>query len=137
MKIFLCCWRHQLFLNCIYSCSRLYRGIKNTLISPRSLLDELKQHYHTLASHQRMSRRLGLVLWPVSILAGLMFGHLLGSDEPLTVFVQQRSTLIELAVGAIVLVPVFFFLTKSMTKAIYEQDLAIIKKYIQELEGEG
>jgi hypothetical protein len=127
----------------LYSCWRLYRGIGNTLLghrspgAPRSLLDELKQHHHTLVSQQRMSRRLGLVLWPVSILAGLLFGRQLGSDEPLIVFIQRRSTLIEWAVGAVVLVPVFFFLSKSMTKAIYEQDLAVIQHNIRELEGEG
>jgi len=119
----------------IFSYWRLYDRISNTLIAPRSLLDEMRRHYRTLVSQRKMSIRLGLILWPVSVVTGEMFGHLLGSDEPLVVYMQKTSSLIEWAVGVVILVPISYFLTKSLTKGIYQRDLEALQRNIRELEG--
>jgi hypothetical protein len=120
----------------IYQYYRLYSGINNTLLSPRPLLDELKQNYQMLARHQKISLRSGLVVWPISVVAGELFGHMLGSSEPLTVYMQRRSSIVEWIVGVLVLVPISYFVTKALTKKMYEQELKDLEKNIGELESE-
>jgi hypothetical protein len=118
-----------------YQYFRLYSEIGHTLLASRSLLDELKRYHHMLASHQKLSLRIGLILWPIGVVTGEMFGHLIGSDEPLTVYMQRTSSIVEWIVGAVILVPVSYFLTKAVTRGTYERELGDLERNIRELES--
>jgi hypothetical protein len=141
IMIFYTAWQLELAMGTIvlnsfwvfYTCYRLRRKISLTISAPRSLLDELKQHYNSLRNLMNIQERVSLFIWPLSIVAGKMLGHLIGSSEPLAVYMLKRSSIFELIIFSIVLVPAFYFFTRQLTKIRYGYHMEELKRNIDEL----
>ena len=82
-------------------------------------------------------QRLGLSMYPLSIIAGKILGHVLGSSEPLDVCLVRGSSLNELVIFSIVLIPSLYFFTKLMAMISYGAHRADLKRNIEKLKAEN
>ena len=80
----------------LWTCSRtflLYRSL-NRADPNVPLLAEMERHYRGIKKWERLQRHLCLVLFPVCIVGGILFGMSVGSHRPVGELIDERLTII-------------------------------------------
>ncbi len=116
------------------TCRKMESKIKSSLAPSGALLAELKRLYRQITKLESIQRYLNLAVWVLGIIGGKMLGYMIGSGEPLGAYMLRPSSLIEMAVAALVLLPAFYLVTRAVTRKYAGAYLDGLKRNIDELE---
>ncbi|MFN3590043.1 MAG: hypothetical protein ACK4UP_11740 [Spirosomataceae bacterium] len=99
-----------------------------------SLLQVLKEQYSLIIQFIKQGEKMGLLFYPVSASAGMMFGAVSGSGKPLTILWLEPWFWPTLLILACILTPISHYSAKWMNKKAFGTHLERISSLIDELE---
>jgi hypothetical protein len=107
---------------------------KKTLFSSPSLLAELKDQHGSMTQFLRQGEKMGLLFYPISASAGMMYGAMQGSGKSLPILWAEPWFWPTLLVVALILTPISHYSAKWMNKIAFGTHLDRIASLINELE---
>ena len=120
----------------LYTAYVQYKNINNSVSSSRSLLDEMKTHYHSISNWMKTQQRVALLIYPVSAAGGFMLGGVLGSGKPVGFFMSKPMVIVALLISIAVLVPACYWLARWMFNYSFGKHLKALNENIKALEEE-
>lgn len=116
---------------------RLYLRVDGQLPFTRALLPEMQRQHGLFSQWVQTQQRAGLLLYPISAAIGFMMGGVVGSNQPVDVFMSQAHVQWLLLASVLVLTPLCHYLTKWMLKVSFGKYLLQLENQIAALESEG
>lgn len=116
---------------------QLYKNINPFVSGTVNLRQEMEKHHQSFIQWQNMQMKLSIVVFPVAITGGFIFGGSLGSGKPFDEFLSNAKVLWVLATSIAVFVPLSFWFAKWMFKQAFGKHLDVLKQRIDELKDEN
>jgi len=120
---------------CFTQSLKLHKQIGPSLIAANSIKTELERHYQTIMKWCKTQERDAIFLYPVSLIGGAILGMSLEGAEKMNRVMHKPALWIALAGIIIIMVPVFYYITRQMMKVAYYTHLENLKSLIDSFEN--
>jgi hypothetical protein len=111
---------------------KLYEHIKPNISTENNVLYELETHFNKIGQWIKLSEKIALFIYPISIIGGFLLGGVLGSKKSVDEFLVPKILQI-LLVTIIILTPTCHYLTKWMNKIMFSNHLKDLAEKIEDL----
>jgi hypothetical protein len=105
--------------------------------SPAPLLQELQRYVTLVRKWMRLQERLGIFVYPFSIIGGGLMGAYLASGEPVANLLNDKVFDVLLVVALLVMMPICAGIARTMNRVKYGRYLDDLKKNIDELTADN
>jgi hypothetical protein len=105
--------------------------------SPAPLLQELQRYVTLVRKWMRLQERLGIFVYPFSIIGGGLMGAYLASGEPVANLLNDKVLDVLLVVALLVMMPICAGIARTMNRVKYGRYLDDLQKNIDELTADN
>ena len=114
---------------------RLYQRMPASVSAMNDVLHEMRAQVDATTHWMRLHVRMGLLMYPLAITGGFLFGALVGTGATVAELMSKPPLWWILGITLVVLVPICHFVVKWMTRLVFGVHVEAMRKLIAELEG--